>query len=143
MFSNAVFHWIADHDALFAALAAALRPGGRLCAQCGGAGNVAALQAAARAVIGEGGLELHLEGWSGPWNFASAERTEERLNAAGFVDVRCWLRPSRVEPETPRDYLHTVCLGPYLERLPAADHDASSTRSSRAWAIRRPSATCG
>ena len=26
-FSNAVFHWIADHDALFAALAAAMRPG--------------------------------------------------------------------------------------------------------------------
>ena len=27
-FSNAVFHWVPDHDALFAALAAAMRPGG-------------------------------------------------------------------------------------------------------------------
>ncbi|MBA3328711.1 MAG: methyltransferase domain-containing protein, partial [Solirubrobacterales bacterium] len=40
VFSNAVFHWVDDHDALFASLAGALRPGGRLVAQCGGEGNV-------------------------------------------------------------------------------------------------------
>lgn len=44
VFSNAVFHWIADHAALFARLYAALRPGGRLVAQCGGAGNVERFQ---------------------------------------------------------------------------------------------------
>ena len=37
--STATFHWIADHDALFANLAAVLRPGGQLAAQCGGAGT--------------------------------------------------------------------------------------------------------
>ena len=46
--STATFHWIGDHDRLFANLLNALRPGGRLVAQCGGAGNVAALDAAAR-----------------------------------------------------------------------------------------------
>src|SRR4051794_4995531 len=40
IFSNAVFHWVLDHDALFGAVRAALRPGGRLVAQCGGAGNL-------------------------------------------------------------------------------------------------------
>ena len=39
--STATFHWIKDHDRLFARLHAALKPGGRLVAQCGGAGNVA------------------------------------------------------------------------------------------------------
>src|SRR4051794_40166115 len=39
VFSTATFHWIADHDALFASLRAVLRPGGRLVAQCGGAGH--------------------------------------------------------------------------------------------------------
>src|SRR5919112_3663615 len=38
--STATFHWIGDHDRLFAVLHAALRPGGRLVAQCGAAGNV-------------------------------------------------------------------------------------------------------
>ncbi len=43
IFSSAVFHWIADHDRLFARLHAALAPGGHLVAQCGGEGNVGAL----------------------------------------------------------------------------------------------------
>ena len=37
--STATFHWILDHDALFRRLFAALRPGGRLVAQCGGRGQ--------------------------------------------------------------------------------------------------------
>ena len=36
VFSNATFHWIPDHDALFAALHRNMRPGARLLAQCGG-----------------------------------------------------------------------------------------------------------
>src|ERR1700744_4686610 len=40
VFSNATFHWIADHDALFAALAGNMKPGARLLAQCGGRGNI-------------------------------------------------------------------------------------------------------
>jgi trans-aconitate 2-methyltransferase len=35
--SSAVFHWIPDHDALFARMRGALKPGGRIEAQCGGA----------------------------------------------------------------------------------------------------------
>src|SRR5918994_6898296 len=39
--STATFHWVPDHDRLVANLYAALKPGGRLVAQCGGHGNVA------------------------------------------------------------------------------------------------------
>jgi trans-aconitate 2-methyltransferase len=124
VFSNAVFHWIADHEALFAALARALRPGGRLSAQCGGAGNVAAVHAAAVAAAADAGLAEHFEGWPGPWNFAAPEQTEARLRAAGFGEARCWLQTWPVEPDEPRAYLETVCLGPHLERLPAAEHEA-------------------
>src|SRR4051812_36552112 len=48
--STATFHWIADHDKLFARLLEVLNPGGRLVAQCGGAGNVADVDRAARTV---------------------------------------------------------------------------------------------
>src|SRR5947208_12722982 len=44
VFSSATFHWIADHDRLFARLFAALEPGGRLLAPCGGAGNIAGVR---------------------------------------------------------------------------------------------------
>jgi trans-aconitate 2-methyltransferase len=36
IFSTATFHWIKDHDGLFRRLAQALKPQGRLVAQCGG-----------------------------------------------------------------------------------------------------------
>jgi len=117
VFSNATFHWIPDHAALFAALAAALRPGGRMSAQCGGKGNVAGVHAAALQAAADSGLGQRFAGWPRPWNFAGPEQTEARLRAAGFQDVRCWLQAWPVAPDEPRAYLETVCLGPHLERL--------------------------
>ena len=118
VFSNAVFHWIADHDELFGRLHGALAPGGRLVAQCGGEGNVAALGAAIRAVAETTIYKEHLQGFPGMWNFASAEETEVRLRGAGFEEARCWLESKRVTPEQPREFLATVTLGPQLARLP-------------------------
>ena len=40
IFSTATFHWVPDHDLLFSRLHDALKPDGRLVAQCGGQGNV-------------------------------------------------------------------------------------------------------
>ncbi len=40
IFSAATFHWIPDHDRLFRSLHTALKPGGRVVAQCGGARNL-------------------------------------------------------------------------------------------------------
>jgi trans-aconitate 2-methyltransferase len=116
--STATFHWISDHDALFARLHAALRPGGRLSAQCGGAGNVANVQAAIDAVD-----HPALRGWEGPWNFAAPAQTKQRLEAAGFTDVWTWLQPWLVEPENPKEYFTTVILGSHLERLPEEDRE--------------------
>jgi trans-aconitate 2-methyltransferase len=118
VFSNAVFHWVPDHDLLFRRLFAALRPGGRLVAQCGGAGNVERFHAVAREVALEDPFAEYLAGWQGPWNFATAEQTSERLVAAGFADVETWLEPSPVQPPEPVEYLRTVCLGHHLEALP-------------------------
>lgn len=117
VFSNATFHWVPDHDALFAALAAALRPGGRLSAQCGGAGNVAGVHAAALQAAADCGLGFRFAGWARPWNFAGPEQTAARLRAAGFEDVECWLQTWPVAPDEPRAYLETVCPGPHLERV--------------------------
>ena len=123
VYSTATFHWIADHDALFASLRAALRPGGRLVAQCGGAGNIASVHAAAAQAGDEPPFREHFAGWRGPWNFATPEDTERRLRAAGFDEVRCWLAERPVKPDDPRDYLRTINLGAHLERLPAGLHD--------------------
>jgi trans-aconitate 2-methyltransferase len=118
VFSNAVFHWVPDHERLFERLFAALRPGGRLVAQCGGEGNVAHFHAAARAAAAEPPYAEHLDGWKGPWNFAGPDETAARLARAGFEAIETWLEPHPVVPDDPGNYLRTVCLGYHLEQLP-------------------------
>jgi trans-aconitate 2-methyltransferase len=109
---------VPDHDALFRHLAAVTRPGGRLVAQCGGAGNIGRIKAAL-ATIGDG--------WLGPAHYETPEATERRLEAAGYVEIRCWLteEPTTFERGEPfESYLRAVVLGAHLERLPADEHDA-------------------
>jgi trans-aconitate 2-methyltransferase len=117
IFSTATFHWIVDHDRLFARLRENLVPGGRLVAQCGGAGNISALKAAAERVGEREPYAPALAGWPGPWNFATTEDTARRLREAGWVDVLTWYQQVRVEPDDPHEYLGTVALGEHLERL--------------------------
>jgi trans-aconitate 2-methyltransferase len=116
--STATFHWVPDQDALFANLAAVLRPGGPLVAQCGGAGNIASVKRIL-ATIGDG--------WLGPAHYETPEATADRLSAAGFVDIECWLHdePTEFERGEPLEtFLRTVILGPQVARLPEAERGA-------------------
>jgi len=116
--STATFHWVADHDALFRNLAAVIRPGGRLVAQCGGAGNIASVRAIL-ATIGDG--------WTGEAHYETPEATRDRLAAAGFTDIKTWLQPepTRFEPgEALETFLRTVILGGHVARLAEPDRDA-------------------
>lgn len=117
VFSTATMHWIQDHDRLFRQLRAALKAGGRLVAQCGGQGNVAAHGQAIRTVAAHPEYEPHLT-QARPWNFAAPGETEQRLRDAGFGDARCWLQPKPVQPERPLEFISTVTLGPILDQLP-------------------------
>lgn len=118
VFSTATFHWILDHDRLFERLRAALRPGGRLVAQCGGEGNVAEHARAIATVAARPEFAAHFGEVAGIWNFASPEETEARLRGAGFSEARCWLEPKPVQPERPLEFTSTVTLGPLLAQLP-------------------------
>jgi trans-aconitate 2-methyltransferase len=116
VFSTATFHWIADHDALFHNLAQILKPDGQLVAQCGGAGNLAAVRAALR--------DLGIE--PAPKTFATPEQTSRRLVAAGFGDVQAWLdaSPTPLEPGPQLEtYLRTIPLRMELQGVEPAERD--------------------
>jgi trans-aconitate 2-methyltransferase len=115
-FSNATFHWVHDHQALFEALHRAMRPGARLMAQCGGLGNIDVFRKVADSVAAQEPFAPYFEGWRRPWNYASAEETAARLAEAGFVEVNTWLQPKRVVPEP--GFVQTVCLVRHLDPLP-------------------------
>lgn len=117
VFSVAAFHWIEDHAALFRALAARMRPGARLVSDCGGRGNIAAVNAAVAEVTGTP---------SEVWEFAGIDDTRERLAAAGFTDLDVRLRPdpARFEPGAQMEsFLATVVLGAHLEAMAEADRE--------------------
>jgi trans-aconitate 2-methyltransferase len=118
VFSNATFHWVSDHPTLFRRLREAMRPGAPLVAQCGGEGNVAEFAAAIEEASALPEFAPVFEGWPAPFNFAGPAVTEERLRAAGFDEVRCWLEERPVEPEQPREFGAAAGLAPHLERLP-------------------------
>jgi trans-aconitate 2-methyltransferase len=119
IFSNATFHWLPDHDALFAALHRNLAPGGRLVAQCGGAGNIESVRVAADAAMALEPFRGHFQGWPSPWNYATAEQTARRLSAAGFSEVRTWLQPRPTPMDEGREFVQTVCLVRHLDPLPS------------------------
>jgi trans-aconitate 2-methyltransferase len=116
--STATFHWIADHERLFARLRSLLAAGGRLVAPCGGEGNIEVLRGRAHAVCAREPYAAHFRSWRPPWNYAGAEETRRRLLAAGFSEASCWLADAPREPEHPREFLATIVLGPHVQRLP-------------------------
>ena len=130
VFSNATFHWVRNHDALFANLAEVMRPGAPLVAQCGGAGNIASVLEAVRNV-----------GYSGPdpFHFAGAEETRRRLVSAGFVEVHTWRHeePTSLQPGQPlEEFLATAVLGSHLQHL--APHERPDFVRAVAQGLPRP-----
>jgi len=116
--STATFHWISDHDLLFRRLRAALRPGGRMAAQCGGEGNIDVLRGRVAGLLAVEPYAERFLGWRPPWNYAGPQGTRERLLTAGFSSAECWLTPAPREPDHPREFLSTIVLGPHVQQLP-------------------------
>jgi trans-aconitate 2-methyltransferase len=113
--STATFHWVLDHDRLFANLASVMRPGAALEAQCGAAGNIEGLLAAVRAT----GAER-----AGTWVYATPEETRARLGRAGFDHVEVWTHPEPTRLERGEEletYLGTVCLRAHVAGLDGPD----------------------
>jgi SAM-dependent methyltransferase len=124
VFSTATFHWILDHDQLFASIYRALAPGGRLVAQCGGGANLGRLLDRADVLVKAPALVGHFDGWRGPWEFADVPTTIERLDRAGFtaIDVYLEAAPATFDDRASfREFVSCVCLKDHLIRVPEAD----------------------
>ncbi len=124
VFSAATFHWVLDHDALFANLYRALRPGGALVAQCGGEGNLDRLRERGERLMKAPRFAKRFEGWTDAWRYAGAEETRARMEKAGFTAIRVWLEdaPTTFPDEAAfREFASAVVLRAYLARLPDAE----------------------
>ena len=116
----ATLHWLTDHQQVFGSLGTALRPGGVLRAEWGGAGNCANVETAL--------AEVGLPRLNAACNFATTVDTARLLAAAGFTGVEVALvpDPARLEAGPQLEaFLATVVLGSVMETVPAAERAAA------------------
>jgi trans-aconitate 2-methyltransferase len=124
IFSTATFHWVLDHDRLFAGLFRALRPGGRLHAQCGGGPILHRLRQELERLRREPPFAAHLADLQESWYFADDVSTARRLDAAGFVTVDTWHEPAPAHFDGARamkEFLRNVTLRAYVASLPGEE----------------------
>ena len=127
VFSNAVFHWIPDDDALFGCLFRAAKPGGRMRAQCGGHGNNAHVLEAVAAVRERPEFAPHLAGFSDSKTYRTPERAQASMERAGWREVRARLFEAPIPFDSADDaalYVKTILLRDHVARLPAELRDA-------------------
>ena len=126
IFSNAVFHWVPDHEAMFRCLHRALKPAGWLIAQFGGVGNLQRTHLRADEVAEHAPFREYLCGMEYGPHYEDVESTRRRMEAAGFSVSKAGLHmvqarfESRERCET---FLRTVVLRQPVAKLPAKLQD--------------------
>lgn len=120
IYSNAVLHWIQDHDRVFATFFRHLKPGGELLIQCGGEGNLRQVRGACETIMRMPAFADPFRAWKNPWRYEDDASTEERLFIAGYEHAEVSLdpAPARFSDDASHEkFVRTVILPPYLDRL--------------------------
>jgi trans-aconitate methyltransferase len=122
--STAAFHWVLDHDRLFANLRQALVPGGWLEAQCGGGPNVMTLRERANALAATARFAQFFAGFHEPWLFQYAEEAADGLLRVGFVEVETSVEAAPTvldNAEQYTEFVRNIILQRHLENIPSED----------------------
>jgi trans-aconitate 2-methyltransferase len=122
--STAAFHWVLDHDLLFAGLRSILRPGGWLHAQCGGGPNLAGLRQRVNRLAGTAPYVSYLADYAEPWFFADDRQAAEILRHAGFVNVEASLEAAPTLLDDAGQYaefVSNIILRAHLRQIPSEE----------------------
>ena len=119
--STAAFHWVLDHDSLFANLYRALRAGGWLHAQCGGGPNLARLRARLSELAHSAEFAPYLANFAEPWLFQNDEGMEYTLRRAGFAEIETCIEAAPTVLDGRKqymDFVRSVIVRTHIEHLP-------------------------
>ena len=90
VFSNAVLHWVLNHEQLLRRIYNALKPGGFLRVQFGADGNVINFIEVARDAMKLPVYAPCFEGFRWPWYMPTPEEYEQVLSRTEFRNYRVW-----------------------------------------------------
>jgi len=143
--SRSVLHWVpaVDQPVVYAGAARLLTPGGWLRVECGGAGNVKAVQALLDDV------SAGLGGPTAPWTFADAATAMDWVEGAGLDHeaggrgfVRTVAQHRRFDEASLLGWLRSQVYMAYEVGLPAAAHaEFRAAAEARLDELRRPNGT--
>lgn len=116
--TNAALHWMRRPDAVIDGMWRALRPGGRLVGEMGGAGNVARISTALSDELTRRGLDSQS---ACPWYFPDPDEYQARLEARGFEirSIELIPRPTPL-PGDITEWIHTFGEQ-FLSAVPVGD----------------------
>lgn len=114
--TNAALHWMSnDPDAVIDGMWRALKPGGRVVGEMGGAGNIAHICKALFQALDQRGIEAQA---LYPWYFPTPDEYRARLEKRGFVVTQIELIPRPTPlPGDIGDWLATFAEG-FLQSVP-------------------------
>ena len=122
--STAAFHWVLDHDQLFAKLHDILVPSGWLEAQCGGGPNTARLRERADALAARPEFAPYFTGFREPWLYQDAEGAAQGLRRAGFAEVETSVIAAPTvmdDAQHYREFVRNIILRRHLQNLPTEE----------------------
>ncbi len=122
--STAAFHWVLDHDRLFANLRRALVPGGWLEAQCGGGPNLVTLRNRVNVLATTPKFAPFFDGFHEPWLYQYAEDAAEGLRRAGFIEVETSIEAAPTvlaDAEQYNEFVRNIILRRHLENIPSEE----------------------
>lgn len=119
VFSNAALHWVVDHRPVLRGIARAMKHGGKMLLQMGGAGNAAEVLRVLNEMIAEEPWRAHFADFGFPYGFYSPEEYRPWLSEAGLREIRLELIPKDMVHrgiEGLAAWIRTTWL-PYTERV--------------------------
>lgn len=120
VFSNAVLHWVKQHQSVIDGLYRSLKTGGKILLRMGGKGDAAGMREAIDRVKDSAQWSQYFIGFEFPYTFPAVDEYRVMLEAAGFTVKRLELVVKEMTHEGQAglaSWIRTTWL-PYTQRIP-------------------------
>lgn len=120
IFSNAVLHWVKNHQPVLSGIRRSLKPGGRILLQMGGRGNASNVVGVLADMFRREEWNRYFTDFTLPYGFYGPGEYEEWLKEAGLKPTRVELVPKDMVHEGRRGlagWIRTTWL-PFTQRIP-------------------------